>query len=144
MPKHVTFMDDWAFANCNQLARVELPGRQMEFGKGVFQGCVSLGKIVAGTSECRTEEEQQRAEQVGALLAATVNGLDAYHLFAFVEAVFADGNEMLILVTELTVNTFSARFITMFGCEDYQKHNEKLMLSERQNDIKDELNELLL
>ena len=67
-----------------------------------------------------------------------------HHLFAFVEAVFADGNEMLILVTELTVNTFSARFITMFGCEDYQKHNEKLMLSERQNDIKDELNELLL
>ena len=67
-----------------------------------------------------------------------------HHLFAFVEEVFEDGNEMLILVTELTVNTFSARFITMFGCEDYQKHNEKLMLSERQSDIKNELKELLL
>lgn len=129
VPKHVTFMDDWAFANCNQLARVELPGRQMEFGKGVFQGCVSLGKIVAGTSECRTEEEQQRAEQVGALLAATVNGLDAYHLFSLTEAggeqwlAVWDGKLLSFLRTD---DTKGFTVVILCGEEDYDSDENSL------------------
>ena len=58
--------------------------------------------------------------------------------------VFKEGNEMLILITELTVNDYSAKFISMFGCEDYQKHNEELMLTERQNDLQKEIAELSL
>lgn len=65
-------------------------------------------------------------------------------LFAFVEAAFEEGNEMLILVTELTVNTAGARFIAMFGCEDYQKHNEALRLSERQESLRQEIEKLEL
>jgi len=63
-------------------------------------------------------------------------------LFAFVEEAFAEGNEMLILVTELTVNTSSAKFIATFGSPDYQRHNEELMLSERKEDIKAQIAEL--
>ena len=65
-------------------------------------------------------------------------------LFSFVEAAFADGNEMLILVTELTANTKSAAFIARFGCEDYHRNNEKLMLSERQDEMKRTIAELEL
>lgn len=60
-------------------------------------------------------------------------------LFSFVENAFSEGNEMLILVTELTVNNNSARFISQFGCDAYQKHNERLLLSERQNLLKEEI-----
>ena len=65
-----------------------------------------------------------------------------HYLFAFTEAAFETGNEMLILVTELTVNDDSARFIASFGCPDYQKHNEELMLSERQNKFMEEIEKL--
>lgn len=65
-----------------------------------------------------------------------------HQLFAFVEEAFADGNEMLILVTELTVNDSSSRFIASFGCPDYQKHNEELMLSARQGNIQKEIENL--
>ncbi len=58
-----------------------------------------------------------------------------HHLFSFVSEVFEEGNEMLVLVTELTVNTYSAKFIARFGSGDYQKYNKELMLSERQNDM---------
>lgn len=61
------------------------------------------------------------------------------NLFSFVEETFAEGNEMLILVTELTVNHNSARFISRFGCDAYQKHNENLMLTERQTLLKEEI-----
>lgn len=57
-------------------------------------------------------------------------------LFAFVEEAFAQGNEMLILVTELTVDSAGAQFIATFGCEAYNRHNQELMLSERSEDIK--------
>ncbi len=61
------------------------------------------------------------------------------NLFSFVEEAFAEENEMLILVTELTVNHNSARFISRFGCDAYQKHNENLMLTERQTLLKEEI-----
>lgn len=63
-------------------------------------------------------------------------------LFAFVEEAFAQGNEMLILVTELTVDSAGAQFIATFGCEGYQRHNKELMLSERSEDIKAQIAEL--
>ena len=65
-----------------------------------------------------------------------------HYLFAFAEQAFETGNEMLILVTELTVNEDSARFIASFGCPDYQKHNEELMLSERQSKFMEEIEKL--
>ena len=42
---------------------------------------------------------------------------------------------MLILVTELTRNSASARFIATFGSPDYARHSEGLMLAERREDI---------
>ncbi len=68
--------------------------------------------------------------------------LDA--LFAFVEEAFAQGNEMLILVTELTVDSAGARFIATFGCEAYSRHSKELMLDERSEEIKAQIAELLL
>lgn len=67
-----------------------------------------------------------------------------HNLFAFSEAAFMDGNEMVVLVTELTVNAYSARFIGLYGSPDYQKHNEDLMLHERQDDIMQQIHELEL
>lgn len=63
-------------------------------------------------------------------------------LFAFAEQAFEDGNEMLILVTELTVNKDSAAFISAFGCESYRKHNEQLLLSERTDKLVQEIRSL--
>ncbi len=67
-----------------------------------------------------------------------------HHLFAFSEKAFMDGNEVLVLVTELTVNVYSARFIGQYGSEDYYRHNEDLMLHERQDDIMKVIEELEL
>lgn len=62
-----------------------------------------------------------------------------HNMFAFVNQAFEEGNEMLVLVTELTVNSYSARYVSTFGCEDYTHYNQLLMVSERQNNIKDEI-----
>lgn len=61
------------------------------------------------------------------------------NLFCFTEQAFEGGNEMLILVTELTVNNDSARFIGQFGCPAYETHSRELMLSERRDSLFDEI-----
>lgn len=65
-----------------------------------------------------------------------------HYLFRFVEDVFGSGNEMLILVTECTVQADCAKFISMYGCEDYKRHNEELMLTERSGDLMQQIEEL--
>lgn len=96
-----------------------------------------------------TESYEFLKEKYGRLVArmkqeTEVVGRELHALFAFAEEAFAEGNEMLILVTELTVNTASARFIATFGSPDYKRHSEELMLSERSNDIKAQIAELKL
>lgn len=64
------------------------------------------------------------------------------HLFGFVEKVWTEGQELLILVTEMTANWYTARFIARYGCESYYRHSEELMFYERQTEIIQELTAL--
>ncbi|MDE6517127.1 MAG: ATPase, partial [Acetatifactor sp.] len=69
---------------------------------------------------------------------------ELHHLFVFAQEAFGEGNEMLILVTELTVSSAGAGFIAAFGSPDYQRFSQDLMLSERQSRIQGQIAELKL
>ena len=62
--------------------------------------------------------------------------------FDFVERAYGDGNEMLLIVTEFTVNRASAKFIAENGCDKYYNYNKKLMLDERNTELLDEIKEM--
>ena len=64
------------------------------------------------------------------------------HLFAFADEVFGDGQELLILVTELTVRYYCGKFITKFGCDEYFAHNQNLMFYERKQELLSEISAL--
>ena len=64
------------------------------------------------------------------------------HVFQFCEEVFADGQELLILVTELTISPQVSKFIARYGCPEYFAHNKELLFYERQQDIITELEKL--
>ncbi|MCC8029387.1 MAG: AAA family ATPase [Lachnospiraceae bacterium] len=64
------------------------------------------------------------------------------NLFQFVEKTFGAGNEMLVLVTDLTVNYNSAAFISRCGCSEYEKYNKKYQIYERQQEIEDAVQKL--
>ena len=52
--------------------------------------------------------------------------------FKFCEEVLDEGQELLIFVTELTMNPSSAPFISRYGCDEYFKHNKELLFYDRQ------------
>lgn len=89
--------------------------------------------------------KQEFDGQVASLKQQTVKvGEWLHNLFEFASKAFAEGNEMLILVTELTVGDMTSRYISMFGCEDYHKYNKLLMVSDRQSEMKDAIARLSL
>ncbi len=90
-------------------------------------------ELVKGRYEAALAALKRETEQVQARL---------HHLFVFMEEAFAEGNEMLILVTELTVSSAAAGFIAAFGSPDYQRHSQELMLSERQSRIQGQIAQL--
>lgn len=91
--------------------------------------------LVKSRYESAVAAMKRETEQVQAKL---------HHLFAFAQEAFAEGNEMLILVTELTVSSAGAGFIAAFGSPDYQRYSQELMLSERQSQIQGQIAKLEL
>lgn len=90
----------------------------------------SLFDTVKADYKSQVDKLRERTAQVQ-------NGMEA--VFAFVEEAFGEGNEMLILVTELTVMKDTSGFIATFGCPAYNRHSKDLMLSERNQALLDEI-----
>lgn len=62
--------------------------------------------------------------------------------FAFLAKAFGESQEMVVFVTELTVNFYSARFIADNGSDSYYVYNRGLLFGERQQGILKEIDDL--
>ena len=81
----------------------------------------------------RVKELKQTGIQKGELL---------HQLFVFAEEVFPDGHEILMIVTELTTNPYTAKYVSEYGCEKYMEHSQELLFYERQKKLISELDAL--
>lgn len=71
--------------------------------------------------------------------ATTTASAQLEHAFHFLEDVFGEGQEMVIFVTELTMNPHASAFIRANGCELYHHYNRLLLLDGRQQELLDEI-----
>ena len=87
---------------------------------------------------------EARYGQSVADLAPSVQDIEARleHAFSFVEQAFGDKQEMLVFVTELTSRTESARYIAQYGSQAYYQHNENMILSDRQRELRRRVEDL--
>lgn len=81
-------------------------------------------------------ETKRRGEEISAVSS------ELEHAFGFMEAAFGESQEMVVFVTELTVNFYSARFIAENGCDPYYVYNRGLLLGERRQGILKEIDDL--
>ena len=87
-------------------------------------------------------QEEFKKESAELKTLSEKTGDELSNLFKFVETAFDEGNEMLIVVTELTTNMYSSNFISRYGCEEYFAHNQELMFYERQKELIRDIEEL--
>lgn len=102
--------------------------------KGSADGTEAF-KLLKAAFDDRTKALKKQADAAGKQLS---------NVFVFCEDTFADGQEMLILVTELTISYYGAHFISRYGCKEYFAHNKELLFYERQKEIIREIEDLKL
>ncbi|MDO4978205.1 MAG: AAA family ATPase [Eubacteriales bacterium] len=61
------------------------------------------------------------------------------YAFTFMEEAFEEGQEMVIFITELTMNTKVANFITENGCERFFKYSKSLLIGTRRAELINEI-----
>ncbi|MFR1450345.1 MAG: AAA family ATPase [Beduini sp.] len=66
------------------------------------------------------------------------------HCFEFFEEVFDEGQEMLILVTEMTINETISQYIYTHGCAKYYEHNHQLLFEDKQNELLEKIDAINL
>lgn len=86
------------------------------------------------------DDFRQKVSELQSMVTAGKETLN--HVFTFCEKAFADGEELLLFVTELTVHYDTARFIGHYGCEKYYLHNKELQFEERQQDLLKRVNQI--
>ncbi len=83
-------------------------------------------EVLKSEFEKYTKNLKKSADQTGKKLS---------NAFKFCEELYPDGQEILIFITELTINYYSSYFISRYGCKEYFAHNKELLFYERQKDI---------
>ncbi len=106
--------------------RLQIQSGELDNGTTAF---AQLMAVLAGLRK----KDQKSAKALGKRLA---------NAYTFCEDAFGEGQELLILTTELTVNSASVRFIGKYGCDAYFRHNRDLLLYERQLELLGSLDEL--
>lgn len=92
-------------------------------------------KLIKKVFDDRNKMFKKQADDAGKQLS---------NAFVFCEKVFGEGQELLILVTELTISYYGAHYIGRYGCKEYFAHNKELLFYERQKEIITELDDLEL
>ena len=77
-------------------------------------------------------------------LDAATAGSKLTNLFRFCEDAFGEGQEIQILVTELTISHYGAKFISRYGCERYFAHNHGLLLQDRHKELLAQIDDLTM
>ena len=108
-------------ALADRALRLEAPGRTVEFDdvKALFA---------------------EMADDLDARIEHASAALD--NAFRFVEEAFGSGQEMLLLVTDLSASRYGMAFINDHGCERYFAHNDALLFHERGTDLAERINRL--
>ena len=64
------------------------------------------------------------------------------NVFAFVKEAFGEGQELTLLVTELTARYYCSQFISKYGSDEYYEHNSDLLVHTRGEDLRERIQEL--
>lgn len=114
----------------------------------VFALLESYAKLLAEKKESDGEEafelvREQFEKETEALEAHTEKTSEQLeYAFDFMEVAFGESQEMVVFITELSVNADAMSFLEENECPRYYMYNKSLLFEDRQADIYDTLNQI--
>ena len=108
----------------------DLPDGSAELRRANAAGTQEAFELLRGQFQTLADDRENAQQPASAALEAA---------FDFMEQAFAESQEMVVFVTELTVNPVSHAFLTENGCERYFQYNKDLLLDHRKAALQQEL-----
>ena len=116
--------------NTRLQVQAELRRWEGELRRANAAGTQEAFELLRGQFQTLAEDREKAQQTASAALEAA---------FDFMEQAFAESQEMVVFVTELTVNPVSHAFLTENGCERYFQYNKDLLLDHRKAALQQEL-----
>lgn len=91
--------------------------------------------VVKKDFDSRVKELKKLSAETGKKFSNMIN---------FIDEMYPEGQEMLVVVTDLTANCYTSQFISKFGCKEYFDHNKDLLFFERHQEITMQIEKLEL
>ncbi len=66
------------------------------------------------------------------------------YCFCFLEETFGEGQELVIFLTELSLNYYCMEYISQYGNKTYEKYNQELLFQDRKNNLLREIDQLVM
>ena len=107
-----------------------LRGWEGELRRANAAGTQEAFDLLRGQFQSLADEREKAQQTASAALEAA---------FDFMEQAFAESQEMVVFVTELTVDPVSHAFLTENGCERYFQYNKDLLLDHRKAALQQKL-----
>lgn len=134
----------------SEIKKNEVAGALSEADKFELHGTIAmLNKIISAlnTNEGNAGDVikgvmQTELTRLKASNETTQNALN--NAFTFCEDVFDKGQEILILVTEMTINSVVAKYIYSHGCKKYYDHNKQLLFENTHQELMDKIDAINL
>ena len=116
--------------NTRLQVQAELRRWEGELRRANAAGTQEAFELLRGQFQTLADDREKAQQTASAALEAA---------FDFMEQAFAESQEMVVFVTELTVNPVSHAFLTENGCERYFQYNKDLLLDHRKAALQQEL-----
>ena len=118
--------------------KLQVIGALEEYRKEIAGSAMDADAAFSYMKGTFEKETKARKEVIEEAVSSLDNG------FALMEDAFIASQEMVIFITELTLNYYSGKFISEFGCEKYYKYNREILLSNKRMEIQKEIDTLLM
>ncbi|MCI2048775.1 MAG: AAA family ATPase [Lachnospiraceae bacterium] len=99
--------------------------------------CMVDGADADGIKDWFAAREDRRAE------AASKTDSHLSNAFRFLSRTFGDGQEIVIFLTELSKDYYSLQYVSEYGNDEYYKYNKLLLLKERGQELRNEVEQAL-
>ncbi len=97
-------------------------------------GDTAAAQACFGAASAGFQVQKEKLAQLEADMEQTLE-----HAFDFMEHAFENGQEMVVFVTELTINSESALFLSEHACRRYKQYHERLLIGSRKAELLAEL-----
>lgn len=139
LPDTIEKIDNWAFAHCQQLERVELPWKLMSLGKDLFIGSERLKEIVLRPVETEAQESAYADSKEGILNAASAecgcvicDGTEVSRLLAMAATKMEDPHLFCIeeAGTSEWLKKWDARMLVLMHESDNEGYDKQVLAGE--------------